>query len=326
MALILEVLDPDTGIVRLRRPLAEDALTVGRGYANDIIVDDPYVDAHHARLRRDETGTLVLEDLGSVNGLVAGDGSRQSRVVVRADTTVRIGRTSLQFRDAGAPLPPALPLPLPIGGFLPVPRWARGIGGLLGVTALATGVVVVAVWLGDYGKETGTSVVGAGLGFLAIAAVWAGIWAIAGRVVIHRFRFLAHLAVTSVITLAVVAYSTAAGWGVFLFPDSPLATPLGVTVLLVLVAALVSAHLGLASRLSRRRRWTAGVVTSGVLLLIGLTVTWADEGQFSDVPTFAATIEPWPVAWLPTVRVEKAVELEHDLRVKVDALAARHTP
>ena len=48
MALIVEVLGRH-GEVRLRRPGGDGSLTIGRGYDNDIVLDDPYADVHHAR-------------------------------------------------------------------------------------------------------------------------------------------------------------------------------------------------------------------------------------------------------------------------------------
>ena len=50
----------------------EDGARIGRAYDNDVVVDDPYVAPHHARIVRDEAGELFAEDLGSVNGLYAG--------------------------------------------------------------------------------------------------------------------------------------------------------------------------------------------------------------------------------------------------------------
>ena len=56
---------------------------IGRGYDNDVIVDDPYVAAQHLRVFRDEAGQLIAEDMGSVNGtFLDGGKSRQARIVV----------------------------------------------------------------------------------------------------------------------------------------------------------------------------------------------------------------------------------------------------
>jgi len=47
--------------------LVKDVYTVGREAGNDIIINDPQVSRHHARLTL-QVSTYVLEDLGSTNG------------------------------------------------------------------------------------------------------------------------------------------------------------------------------------------------------------------------------------------------------------------
>jgi pSer/pThr/pTyr-binding forkhead associated (FHA) protein len=74
---------------------------IGRGYDNDVIVDDPYVAPHHLRVFRDEDGRLVAEDLGSANGLYTGDGERrEKRIAIDGDRPLRIGRTQLRIRES----------------------------------------------------------------------------------------------------------------------------------------------------------------------------------------------------------------------------------
>src|SRR5688572_4402763 len=109
MAIILEVLDRRTEEVRLRMRLETFPLSVGRGYGNDLVLDDPYTDARHAQIARDENGGLVMHDLGSLNGLVSSDTAvRAGQVVLRPGMEVRVGRTTLRFRDPEEPVPKAL--------------------------------------------------------------------------------------------------------------------------------------------------------------------------------------------------------------------------
>src|SRR5438445_11598609 len=66
---------------------------IGRGYDNDVIVDDPYVAAQHLHVFRDETGQLVVEDLGSANGMFLDGGkSRLARLTVHGRQPIRIGQ------------------------------------------------------------------------------------------------------------------------------------------------------------------------------------------------------------------------------------------
>ena len=44
---------------------AEATITIGRGYDNDLVLDDPYVAARHVRIRRDADGRLLATCVGS---------------------------------------------------------------------------------------------------------------------------------------------------------------------------------------------------------------------------------------------------------------------
>jgi len=83
------------------------AIRIGRGYDNDVILDDPYVAAHHLRVVREPGGGLVAEDLGSANGLFAGEDKRASpRVALDGERVIRAGRTRLRVRAAGHAVAP----------------------------------------------------------------------------------------------------------------------------------------------------------------------------------------------------------------------------
>jgi hypothetical protein len=305
--------------VRARHRLDGGAVTLGRGYDNDIVLDDPYADVRHARIAPDEHGTLVIEDLGSVNALVAPDHTRQRRVAVRPDLEVRAGRTRLRFRDSHAPLPPALPDAHAPSG-LRLPAWIGTGWGLVSVTAVATAGVTWETWLGTATASPASEVVSTVLAFLLIVAVWAGVWAVASRIVVQRFRFLGHLAVASAVALAAIAYVVFDEWASFIFPDRSWTDVAGGAFALALIAALVASHLALASTMSRRRRWTAGFVTGAVLFGIGAIVTLAERESFSDVPSFSGVLKPLPTALLPTIDVDEFGRLAEELVGEVDAL------
>src|SRR6202048_5276233 len=84
--------------ITARFRIAVPEACIGRGYDNDVIVDDPYVAARHLRIFRDETGQLVAEDMGSVNGtFLDGGNSRLARIMIDGGHPIRIGRTYLRI-------------------------------------------------------------------------------------------------------------------------------------------------------------------------------------------------------------------------------------
>ena len=102
----VEILSRHRDIVERHR-CAGPEITIGRGYDNDVVLDDPYVAPQHLRVARDPLGGLVAEDLGSTNGLFAGKGrQRQAHILLDGGEPIRIGHTFLRIRDPRHPVAP----------------------------------------------------------------------------------------------------------------------------------------------------------------------------------------------------------------------------
>lgn len=319
MALIVELLGPQ-GEVRFRRPLGDGPLTIGRGLDNDVVLDDPYADVRHARVVRGEDGAPVVEDLGSRNGLSGPDGGRVTRIAVGRDVEVRVGRTRLRFRDPDAPMPPALPDQGPER--LRVPAWLTRPWGQLALGAIAGSWAGWSAWSESYRGSGASDAIQTALGMVLLLFVWAGIWAAVGRMAVHRARFLAHLALVSGIVVVLAAEGWVAGWANFLFPDNHVSPPVGAVIGLALIAVLLAGHLGLASRLSTRRRWVTGAAAGAAVLLIAWATTLPKRHEFSDIPSFNATLKAVPGSLVPTHGLQSLRDVGLDLRREVDALRA----
>jgi hypothetical protein len=298
------------------------------------VLDDPYVDARHARIARDELGALFIEDLGSVNGVVANEARRRGTVPLHVGSEVRLGRTTIRFRDSEELLAPALVdevLPAPASPLpLPVPRRAGVLArffattpGRLLIAAAALGAFGFYTWLGSSARSSGSDVTSTMMGFATLAALWAGIWAVASRVVVHRFHFVGHLAIASAIALAGLASTVAGGWLSFFFPDFPLGGTLSAAVSVGLLAVLIAGHLSLSSTMPRRRRWRVGLIVSGTVLAIGGLAALTDEESFSDVPEFSSVVKPVAAEWVRTSPIAEFDDVMQKLKTDVDAIAKK---
>ena len=337
MAMILEIVHP--GGARTWHRLGDVPVTMGRGFGNDLILDDPYVDARHARIALDESGAPVIEDLGSVNGLIADHARLSGRVALRPGTEIRIGRTMLRFRDSEDPVSPAIvdaitapappaPVVQPAAQLrrrarvrATIARSARTTGARLLTVAATVFAVALYSWLSNSERSGASEALDAALRFSALLAVWAGVWAVASRVSVQRFHFVAHLAVAAVVALGGLAWTMTAEWLSFFFPDASLSDALSVGIGLFMVAALVAGHLSLATGFSRARQWRTGFVVAGVALLIGGLVAITEEDAFTDVPTFSGVVKPVGSDWLPTATVEEFGSVMETLKDQVDEMA-----
>ncbi|HUF28429.1 MAG TPA: FHA domain-containing protein [Gemmatimonadaceae bacterium] len=343
--MILEVLHPDGA--RTRHRLDVLPLTVGRGLGNGLVLDDPYVDARHARIVFDEAGAPRVEDLGSVNGLVE-DGARHAgAIAVTPGAEVRIGRTTLRFRDSDEPVPPALvdhnAVPPPRRADLHpagarVAAGARGrrpravevlsrlvatTPGRLVIAAAAVGAFAVHSWLGSYERSSASGMFASALVVAIGVAIWAGIWSVASRASVQRFNFVGHVGVASAVVLAGLGWSVLDEWSSFIAPDAGIWSVLWVVVGFALAAALIAGHLALASTMTRRRQWRAAAIVAASLWAVGMLAELAEDDEFSDVPTFSGVVKPVGASWLPMATIDDFGEVMLELKESVDGLAEK---
>jgi len=183
---------------RFRLPGAE--ARIGRGYSNDIILDDPYVAAEHLRLFRDEAGQLVVEDLGSANGVyLNGNPQRLARIIVDGQQPIRIGRTFLRIREANFAVEPER-VGIPDRKRLPIV-----LAAVLGVVLLSLGEI--RIWLGQSSEVQPMTYLGPLLTLGVTVLGWAGIWALLSRIFSGSSRFLRNLLITLTGGLAMTLYS-----------------------------------------------------------------------------------------------------------------------
>ena len=72
-------------------------MTIGRSADNDIVIDDPKISRHHARLINNGNG-FAIEDAGSTNGVMV-DERKVSHSSLNNDSVVKIGSTQFRIPD-----------------------------------------------------------------------------------------------------------------------------------------------------------------------------------------------------------------------------------
>jgi hypothetical protein len=172
--------------IMARFRIANPEVLIGRGYDNDVIVDDPYVAARHLRVFRDEAGQLIAEDLGSANGtFLDGGKSRLARVIVDGGQPIRIGQTYLRVRDLNHAVEPER---------LAHPQW-RILPVVLAVALAVTilGIDSLKIWLSQVGETRASSYLTPLLTIVSSVMIWVGIWALLSRVFSGRSHFFRNL-------------------------------------------------------------------------------------------------------------------------------------
>jgi adenylate cyclase len=81
--------------------LGDRELVIGRGTNASLILEDRHASRLHARVTK-ESGSWVVTDLDSANGLFVNDERVGQKVLIHQDV-IRVGRSRLLFEDEGAP-------------------------------------------------------------------------------------------------------------------------------------------------------------------------------------------------------------------------------
>lgn len=256
-AIWLEVLSRHRDVAARYR-LSDGEMTVGRGYDNDVILDDPYVAPRHLRIVRDETGHWIAEDLGSANGLFAERGKRrQSRVVLDDDSVVRIGQTFLRLRRSSHTVAPER--------VLQHAGRALGVALVLGVIALA--LTALTLWLGETAEPKLSGYLVPLLSLPLAVLAWSGIWAILTKIFSGQARFERHLLIA--VSAVLASWVIEQGGEFLVFAASwPSVATYGYVAVWLLSAIVIFLHLRVIG--PSRLRLKGGLVAA--LMLVGIAI------------------------------------------------------
>ncbi|MDR1768500.1 MAG: FHA domain-containing protein, partial [Propionibacteriaceae bacterium] len=86
-------------INQTRHPLVAPGLTIGRGNDVDLQINDPGISRQHARISVDDDGRVMIEDLGSTNGISV-DGRKVQAAPLALGSNLTIGNTHARIVSA----------------------------------------------------------------------------------------------------------------------------------------------------------------------------------------------------------------------------------
>lgn len=168
----IELLTRD-GHLKSRHRFEKLPINIGRGYGNDLILDDPYVAANHAVIELAESGEIHIRDLGSQNGLVS-DSKQQSEIMLD-NNIIRLGHTNIRVRDAEFNVVKELADTVSH-------RWEGWPPAIAGLVMIAISALVT-VWLNEFEKFSIISYISAISLIFGMVLMWCGGWAFVTRMI-----------------------------------------------------------------------------------------------------------------------------------------------
>jgi Inner membrane component of T3SS, cytoplasmic domain len=309
----IEILDRH-GDVSVRYPVHAWPLRVGRDYSSDIVLDDPYVAANHLEINRLDGGRYQLTELGSINGLTIDNlRGKQTDATVSANDVIRIGQTQLRVR------PPDYAVAAE--KLLPNNAWLRSWPGLILGFAVLLLAHMLTLWLEYNRDESYKILVEPLLNDIPTLLLWAGFWALIGRVLSGRANFIAHAVIASmVVALIMLLNSLLFGYVDFAFNTGLMTNVLsGVTGTLI-IGWLFYRHICLVSRVNRRRLGiTITILMAGLFGIFYAIDEWTGDDDLASM-AYSRTIGPPSMSLMHGKSTEEFIAGAGELKLKVDEI------
>ncbi len=288
--IIIEVLDR-FGKIRERHRVGEFPCRIGRGYHNEIILDDPYVSISHAELILDGNNNIILNDTASDNGVYnTHPVERIDTVMVQENQRVRIGHTDLRFRTPQFAVKETIKdrskphgATARLGQMLLLPLvWLAVSSLLLWNTYLEQAIIDVT--FGQVLYKT--------LPFLIFLPVWAFVWSIVSKIVTHRFYYRQHAIWISGLFIIIYVFELALQYVEFATAIDFLSDRVTLVSDVFFVAILFYGHLNYSTTYSRRKAAVIGTVV-GILLTFTIQLTsFLAQPDFNNTPQYSGILKP----------------------------------
>jgi len=307
-----------SGALRERVRIPGEVLRIGRALDNDLVLEDPYVCAHHAELRWGSDGWSLV-DLDSVNGLRLADSHQHlERIALSGPTEIRIGHTALRFRNCDEPI--AAARRDPTGG-----RWSTLLPRIpvaLGTALLAALLIALQQHLNQVEHSDLLPAIAGSVSSVATLVIWALAWALVNRVFAHRLNYPAHLSIGALCMIGALLSNTLIEYVLFALSGDGLDYIFGTLVLFGFLAVALWGHLGVISHGSRSRQAIVAVSVSLLLYLV-FNLPQQARDDYRSNPQFSALLKP------PAFQLSSGLSTDHfytragQLAADVEAEAAQ---
>jgi hypothetical protein len=267
--------------VAARYRCAGPEIRIGRGYDNDVVIDDPYVAPQHLRIVRDPDGSLVAEDCGSANGLSFDHREgRHDRLALDGHRPIRIGHTWLQIRDANhAVAPERVAAPAPR-------RWPL----LAALAVVIIALEVLSAWQHDTAEFKLSRYLTPVVEVSVLVGAWTFVWVVLSRIFAHEAHFGRTLLIALAGMLTFSLYNEVSTDLAFSLSWAVLARYQYVAMWLVLGAACFL-HLRELGRV--RLALKGGIVAAGMALAIAMqTLAHSELPLGDDQRSFGSLLPP----------------------------------
>ena len=300
------------GEVRQRQRFEALPIRVGRGYHNDIILDDRHASASHALIELSAEDTLEVRDLDSRNGVIC-KGRRSPRMAIDGNTVFRIGHTSLRVRSADFPVADEM-TDTTLHAW---EGWPPALAGLVLMVLL----ILFDASASDFERFELIHYATTLASVLGMILLWSGGWALANHLFSGQTRFGRHLFIAACGMIAIEIVSLLCSVTAYAFSLETL-TRYGSHLMIAIAAGMVYFHLLTVNPGHTRRFVMASVLLSVLGSSVALMVNYQQNGSFAD-ELYMSDLLPPALRLSSDTPVARFLDQAEKLKAGVDAARSK---
>lgn len=308
------------GVLRAQLKFRASQVAIGRGYDNDVVLEDEFADSRHAVVRLFVGGRIEVEDLGTRNGTRVGE-EKINRESTHAElgTPITIGQSTVTIHSPAEAEVEARDLP-------PDPRvridYSRLPAWIL--TGLVVSYGAIGTWLSAVHEVSLAEVLGAAMLLAMLLLGWAGVWAVGTRVFSDRARFRQHLGFIAAVALVVTPISTLLEWGIYALNSEVVSLVSGFLTGFIVVAVVIFGHIDIASRRTERFKMVVAGSVGAFFMAIAAVAIQVELGPALTIQRHLQPIPPVPAQLTRSESVESFLEEIRPLESMLDEAAVEH--
>ena len=275
-----------------------ETLTLGRGFNNDVILSDHFIAAEQIRFDYNE-GQWKLTLLDDTNPVLLNDQPINKDVAsIKSGDRLIVGRTHLVLLLSNHPLEHTRRLMLS--------NWMYHNGLRVALPLVMLLISALLAVFTEYQEITGKirwgQLIAGGLAYVVFIALWAGCWALVGRLLRHQTHFCAQLFYTSLTMAGLNIGLLFYGYIEYATTNNILGYVIEWGFLLFILSVLLKFNLTYATEL-KKRGWISFSVIA-VSMIFSFSMTYLGQRDFSTRPDYSETVKPPLAKWSSDKSIE----------------------
>ena len=169
----------------------KDEVYIGRGFDNDVIINDPYISAQHLVIFQ-QNGAIKIKNLSSKNGVYMPKIKQNVfELMICSGDELILGRTRIRVFLDSHKIPPTKALHQNLKHI----KWLKNSAVACTLSLILILMTLLETFLATSTKESLIKLIPAPIFTCIVILFWAGFWTLIGRVVRHKIRFFIHISV-----------------------------------------------------------------------------------------------------------------------------------